>query len=106
MRIQLCILASSDKKPVVVARKNDISEVLNLAKKKFQSKRAKIKKPTRAFLSHPSLAICEIKTTLELADGDTIIVTEEDAPEGFPDAIEEEGLLPGEDAAKVQQILK
>ena len=85
VRLTLRTVANAgDCKVVVMPRGEDLTQVFATAKKKFVSKKNKLKKPKRAFLVEGD-AVCELtgEGMLGLVDGDVIAVSEGEAPAGF-----------------------
>ena len=78
---------SGEKKTLVVARKDDLADLLRTAKNKFNKKPNKLKKPARCFLVEPASGLVEeVHETQTMCDGDLIMVTEKgQIPDGFAD---------------------
>ena len=118
VRITLRTLANAgDKKVVVLPRSGELKELLATAKKKFTSKKNKLKKPTRAFLVDEASKFDPVELidatkggggTAVLLDGDMVAVSDGDAPEGLQaeegkaEEEEEEGKGEHEDDAEEQ----
>jgi ATP-dependent RNA helicase DHX57 len=83
VRINLGILLTSEKKLVVLKRCDNLKEIFKTTKTKFSSKKAKLKKPSRAFCEIEG-RFEEIEGTDNLCNDDLVIVTENgEVPPGF-----------------------